>query len=334
MLLAGDIGGTKTMLAVYAPEQGACAPLIQKRFPSDDYDSLEAIIADFLRSLDQEPTLTHAAFGIAGPVVNGRVQTTNLPWVIDEQRLKQRFHLARVRLLNDLEAVALAVPNLDPGDMETLKPGRATPGGTIAVIAPGTGLGEAFLVWDGHQYRAYPSEGGHTDFGPTSELEIALLQFLHREMGMEHVSYEQVCSGLGIPNLYAFLKHHYQASEPDWLATELALAEDQTPVIVAAANDPVRANSLCQQTVRLFISILGSEAGNLALKLLATGGVYIGGGIPPRILPHLQDGTFLTAFSNKGRFRRLLEDVPVSVITHHQAALLGAASFGLAMMTG
>jgi glucokinase len=197
------------------------------------------------------------------------------------------------------------------------------------VIAPGTGLGQAFLTWDGGRYYAHPSEGGHTDFAPSDDTEIALLRYLMRRF--DHVSYEWVCSGMGIPNIYNFFKDSGYVPEPDWLAAELAAADDPTPVIVNRALERPQEAPLCKATLDLFVSVLGAEAGNLALKVLATGGVYLGGGIPPRILPALQDGRFMRAFLRKGRFGRLLERVPVHVILNPKSALMGAAVFGLEM---
>jgi len=196
------------------------------------------------------------------------------------------------------------------------------------VIAPGTGLGEAFLASNGERYRAHPSEGGHASFAPNDDLQIELLRYLQKRIG--HVSCERVCSGLGLPNIYAFLKDSGYAEEPDWLAAKLASAADPTPVIVTTALDAERSCELCLATLRTFVSILGAEASNLALKVLATGGVYIGGGIPPRILPVLQEPYFMRAFLNKGRFTDIVERMPVHVILNPKAALLGAASYGLA----
>jgi glucokinase len=322
-LLAGDIGGTKTVLALIDEAHGVRRPLHQTRFPSDEYESLEAIIAQFLAQT--AVSIDVAAFGAAGPVVHGRAHITNLPWVIDAAAIAQTFDIPYVFLLNDLEAIANAVPHLQPDDLHTLHPGQAEPRGAIAVIAPGTGLGEAFLTWNGIRYEAYPSEGGHAAFGPGNDDQMALLRFLHGRY--HHVSYERVCSGIGIPNLYDFWRADGRYSEPAWLTEALAQAEDPTPIIVDAAihkNVP-----LCQATLNMFVDILGDEAGNLALKVLGTGGVYIGGGIPPRILPQLEQPRFLQAFQRKGRFANLMAQIPVHVIRNPQVALLGAAYYGL-----
>jgi glucokinase len=325
MLLAGDVGGTKTRLAIFSAESGPRAPLAVATRPSQRDGSLEESVKAFLRG--GEWPVERACFAVAGPVVGGRATVTNLPWALDEAGLAERLGLRSVRLVNDLQALAHGVPLLVDRDLHTLSVGEAVPTSNLAVIAPGTGLGEAFLTWDGAAYRAHASEGGHADFAPTSPTEAALLTYLWERF--EHVSYERVCSGLGIPNLYAFLKASGRAEEPAWLARELAAAPDPTPPIVAAALDPTRRCALAAAALDLFVAILGAEAGNLALKTLATGGVYLGGGIPPRILPALADGAFLTAFRRKGRFAPLLERVPVQVVTRPDVALLGAARYGL-----
>ncbi len=324
MLLAGDIGGTKTTLALYRSIDEIHHPLHHARFPSHDFDSLEAMIEVFLARFGLE--VSHAAFGVAGPIEEGQAKVTNLPWRISEAALAARFGCTRVRLINDLEAVAAAIPHLSAEHLHTINSGRPKAAGPIGVIAPGTGLGEAFLVWDGSGYRAFPSEGGHKDFGPNNELELGLLRYLREHCGFTRVGYEAVCSGIGLPNIYAYLKHSGFAPEEAWLAEKLAGAEDRTPIIVGAAQDAERPSPLCVETLRLFIAILGAEAGNLALTLLTTGGVYLGGGIPPRILAQLGQGGFMAAFTNKGRFRQLVADVPVKVILHPEAGLLGAAS--------
>lgn len=324
MLLAGDIGGTKTDLAVFSSERGPRSPVAEATFPSADYPSLEALVQAFLSKV--RLPIDAASFGVAGPVVAGRAKITNLPWQIEEEHLGKALRLSRVRVVNDLDAVAHAVPALEPADLETLSTGTPVPGGAIAVIAPGTGLGEAFLTWDGKRYQAHPSEGGHADFAPTNARELDMLRFLQSRF--DHVSYERVCSGRGLPNIYAYLKETGYAEEPAWLGKELETAPDPTPVIVEAAlSDPPCA--LCAATLNMFIGILGDEAGNLTLKVLATGGLYIAGGIPRRILPALKDGALLRAFRRKGRFADLLNHVPVHVVLNPKVGLMGAASLGL-----
>jgi glucokinase len=324
MLLAGDIGGTKTHLAIYASKDKLRTPLLEARLPSAHYPSLAALVRDFLKNV--KFSLDQAVFGVAGPVVNGKARITNLPWVMEEGQLQKELNIARVVLINDLEALANAVPLLNQSDVHVLNMGEAEPQGPIAVIAPGTGLGEAFLTWDGTRYRTYPSEGGHADFAPTDSFEIGLLVYMLERLS--HVSYEHVCSGIGLPNIYAYLKASGTFEEPRWLVDKLAQAADQPPIIVNAALDEREPVALCSATLRMFTSILGAEAGNMALKVLATGGVYIGGGIPPRILAFLEDKEFMRAFRNKGRFSDLLANIPVRVILNSKTALLGAAAYG------
>jgi glucokinase len=325
MLLAGDIGGTKTNLAVFSPTAGVHAPLVEATFLSKDYASLEALANDFLAQTGV--AVERASFGVAGPVVAGRAKITNLPWVMDEAQLQEALGLSSVRLLNDLSAIGHAIPWLEPADVHTLNEGQATPGGAIAVVAPGTGLGEAFLTWDGSRYQSHASEGGHADFAPSSQRQLGLLHYLMERFG--HVSVERVCSGRGIPNIYAYLKESGSAEEPSWLAEELAKASDPTPIIAKAALSGDRSCELCVSTLDVFVRILAAEAGNLALSVMATGGVYLGGGIPPRILPLLEDGPFLEAFVQKGRFSDMLSRIPVRVILNPKSALLGAACHGL-----
>ena len=327
MLLAGDIGGTKTLLALYSAEQGPRQPVAEAEFASARYDGLENMAEEFLGR--QRARARAACFDVAGPVIDGRAQLTNLPWVVEERALCSKLGLDSATLLNDLQAIARAVPHLHPDELRTIKPGRAQPRGARAVIAPGTGLGEAFLVWGGTEYVACPSEGGHADFAPGDELQIELLRYLSARHS--RVSYERICAGMGLPNIYDFLRDSGRVAESPALAAELATAEDRTPLIVEAAQREPAGDALCALTLRSFVSVLGAEAGNLALKVLATGGVYIGGGIAPRILQQLEDGVFARGFVNKGRFEEMLNGVPVHVIMT-RAALLGAAIHGLRQM--
>jgi glucokinase len=271
--------------------------------------------------------VSRASFGVAGPVVAGQATITNLPWRMDENRLKEVLDIPMACLMNDLMAVANAVPFLEPGDLHTLDEGEVAVGGSVAVIAPGTGLGEAYLTWDGYRCQAYASEGGHVDFAPVNELQVELLSYL--QVRCDHVSYERVCSGKGIPNIYDFLKESGYAGEPSWLAEQLSSAADRTPVIINAAFNEQKPCELCSATLSTFVTILGAEAGNLALKVLETGGVYLGGGIPPRILAALEKEQFMTSFRSKGRLSVILSKMPVHVILNPKAALLGAACYGL-----
>jgi len=320
MWLVGDVGGTKTSLAIVDPSAGPRRWVRAATLPSRDFPDLVGLVRAFLAQGSER--IERACFGVAGPVRAGRVHLTNLNWLLDEQELARSFQLTEAILINDLEAIATAVPYLLPDELHTLNAGQPVPHSAIAVIAPGTGLGEAFLTWDGTRYRAHPSEGGHTDFAPRNALELELLRFLLERF--DHVSYERLCSGQGMPNIYAFLKETGRAEEPAWLADRLAGAPDPTPIIVEAAlgADPP---PICQKALELFVSILGAEAGNLALKTLALGGVYVAGGIPPRILPKLDDGTFLRAFQAKGRLSDIMAGIPVHVVLQPQAPLIGAA---------
>ena len=324
MLLIGDIGGTKTNLAIFTTD-GSLQLQRQTIYKSADYASLEAIVQEFLANSPND--ISKAVFGVAGPVVNGESHITNLPWHITESGLKDVLDTPLVKLLNDLEAIAYAVPHLSDQDLELLNPQQANPiAGHKAIIAPGTGLGEALLVYQNGTYQAIASEGGHSDFAPTTLFEIELLKYLLGKHN--HVSYERVCSGgLGIPNIYAYLKENHYEKEPPHITEALKNTADPTPVIIQAALK--EECDLCLATLNAFVKILGSEAGNLALKAMAIGGIYLGGGIPPRILPKLTDGTFMAAFVKKGRFSDTLSHIPVYVILNQQSALLGAAHYAL-----
>jgi len=323
MLIAGDIGGTKTLLALYVPDAGARKPVIDMEFHSANYPTFDDLVKDFMAKVGRP--VEAACFDVAGPVIAGRAHLTNLPWVIQEDALRRSLGLKKVMLLNDLKAVAYAVPQLLPEDLHSIHAGKPEAHGPIAVIAPGTGLGEAFLVWDGGKYIACSSEGGHADFGPADDTQVELWSYLFKRYG--HVAYERICSGSGLPNIYEFLRDTGRLAETPAFAATLAAAPDRTPLIVQAAlQDPP--DPLCAAVLDIFVSSLGAEAGNLALKVVATGGVYLGGGIPPRILPRLDEGRFMHAFLAKGRLGELLGGIPVHVITN-QAALLGAAQYGL-----
>jgi glucokinase len=323
MLLAGDIGGTKTLLGLYEPGRGARQPVNEGEFPSGDYPGLEVMVREFLEQSGR--TADYACFDVAGPVVRGRARLTNLPWSLEEESLARELGLKRVILLNDLKAIAYAVPRLEPGEVHTIHEGNPDPHGALAVIAPGTGLGEAYLVWSGTEYIACSSEGGHTDFGPADEMQVELWRYVAEKRG--HVSYEWVCSGLGIAVIYDFLRYKGYAPEPPEFAARLAAAPDRTKLITQAALADPNASPLSAAALQMFVTILGAEAGNLALKVLATGGVYLAGGIPRHILPLLEDGRFMEAFVNKGRLGDLVKDIPVQVVVT-RSALLGAVFYG------
>jgi glucokinase len=324
MLVAGDIGGTKTLLALYASASGAREPIAEAEFHSASYPSLDAMAREFLSTQNQ--TAEYACFDVAGPVIGGRAHLTNLPWDMDETALCQSLGLQRVMLLNDLKAIAYAVPRLQPAELHCINEGRAEVSGPIAVIAPGTGLGEAFLVWNGSEYIACSSEGGHASFSPTDEPQSDLRRYLAERFG--HVSCERVCSGPGIANIYDYLRSTQPGLEPSAFAAALSQEADRTPLISQVGIDDASGNPLAAATLDTFVTILGDEASNLALKVLATGGVYLAGGIPAHVLTKLTDGRFMKAFVNKGRISDLLSAMPVYVVTA-RAALLGAALYGL-----
>jgi glucokinase len=329
MLVAGDIGGTKTDLAIYSRESGPHEPVAHKTVRSSDYPSLEAIVSEFIH--ESGLPVDRACFDVAGPVIGGHVKTTNLPWEMDEESLAKALNLKAVRLMNDLEAVARAVPVMRPADIVTVHEGQPVERGPIAVIAPGTGLGESFLTWNGAAYVAHSSEGGHSDFAPCDERQIRLLQYLLRTF--DHVGVERVCSGIGIPNIYEFLRDVENIPERPEIAKQIADAADKTRVIVTEAVDSPNPSPLCSATVQMFVSILASETGNLVLKVLGTGGVYMAGSLAVRVVHLLQKPGFIQSFTNKGRFREVMNRIPVHVITA-RAALVGAASYGLDVLYG
>jgi glucokinase len=317
MLLCGDIGGTKTTLALFdaaAPRD----PVRLTTYPSQEWAQLSDIVAAFLGG--QRPPLEAACFGVAGPVRGKKAQITNLPWVVDADRLSACVGGAPVVLINDLEALAWGVTCLPSDETVVLNPGRPAPGGAMAVIAAGTGLGQAGLVWSGDAYVPFASEGGHSDFAPRSEREIGLLR--HLSGRWDHVSWERVVSGPGIVHLFEYLRDVEHLTVPDTLARTLA-EDDLAPAITQAALAGTA--EIAVETLALFVTLYGAEAGNLALKLKSTGGVWVGGGIAPKILPLLEDGRFQAAFLAKGRFRDFLADVPVRVVLDQQTPLYGAA---------
>jgi glucokinase len=324
-LIAGDIGGTKTTLAFYAAGDRLNEPACEATYSSGAFRSLAEMILTFMEEY-RIPGIEYAAFGVAGPVMGERVEITNLPWVIEKASLATGIGCSEVHLLNDLEAMGHSIPFLQPSDLFVINRGSPEPHGPMAVIAPGTGLGESYLTWDGMRHVPHASEGGHTEFGPSNALEIELLQHLFERY--DHVSYELICSGTGIPNIYSFLRDRGHHSEPSWLGERLKTASDPTVVIMGNAIDQVASCEICRATLDMFVSILGAEAGNLALKTLPTAGLYVGGGIPPRIAPALEDGRFMESFLRKGRLSRVLRDIPVSIILNPRAGLIGAAGAG------
>ena len=318
MILAGDVGGTNTRLAWFEVSRGSLVPGVTRTYPSQQHASLAEIVATFLREAPGK--LGHACLGVAGPVREGRVVATNLPWDVEARPLAAQLGLDHVLLLNDLEANAWGLAALPETDFAVLQAGRAAPTGNAAVISAGTGLGEAGLVWDGRHHRPVASEAGHADWAPQDELQGALWRFLAAEVG--HVSVERVLSGPGLHNIYRFLRDAQGLAEPGWLADALR-SEAPAPVIARAGLEGRAEIGI--RALALFVAIYGAEAGNLGLRVLATAGVYLGGGIAPRLLSALRSRTFLDAFAAKGRLRPLLEAMPVRVVLNDRAALLGAA---------
>jgi glucokinase len=324
MILAGDIGGTKTNLAYFNEKDGRVVPVHMRNYQNQRYRSL----LDIIGAMQEEfpAPITAAAFGVAGPIVEGRSKLTNLEWEVVSDDIKEELKLPHVALLNDLEATAYGVLNLPDNERLTLQPGEARKHAAIAVIAAGTGLGEGALIWDGKRYRAMPSEGGHSDFAPRNDLEIDLLRFLLTKF--KRVSYERILSGPGFAALHEFFRSRSHEPEPAWL-TEKITSSNSAAAISAAGLE--RTDPVCVQVLDLFVSLYGAEAGNLALKVLATGGVYIGGGIAPKILPRIQEGGFLDAFTNKGRHSPLLRSIPLFVILDDKIALYGAGHYAAFM---
>jgi glucokinase len=317
MILAGDIGGTNARLAYFQSQNGHLRLVSERIFPSREYGGLGEIVSKFLQDGSTRPDV--ACFGIAGPVHNGRVETSNLPWVIEQSRLAKQIELPITLLINDLEASAWGIGALSPEDLHPLN--QVAPSlGNQAVIAPGTGLGEAGLYWNGRQHQVFACEGGHTDFAPQGELQIELLRFLSARYG--HVSYERILSGPGLVNVYEFLQGKEAGDDPEGFAEKIRQGDAAAAISCAALDG---SNQRAQQALDLWVSVYGAEAGNLALKAMATGGIYLSGGISPKILPCLNGPLFMRAFLQKGRLRPLLESIPVKVVTNEKAGLLGAA---------
>jgi len=318
MILAGDIGGTNARLAYFQPQNGHLRLVSERTFPSREHSELGEIVNEFLEATGSRPEA--ACFGIAGPVRNGRVETSNLPWVIEQSRLAKQIHLPETLLINDLEASAWGIGALAAGDLVPLNRVSGPAIGNQGVIAPGTGLGEAGLFWDGSRHHVFACEGGHTDFGPQGDLQIELVRFLQARFG--HVSYERILSGPGLVNVYEFLRDDQGGKESAEFSAALKTG-DPAAVISGAALDGT--HPLAEKALDLWISVYGAEAANLALKVMATGGLFLAGGISPKILAKLKGPLFMQAFLAKGRLRPLVESIPVQVVINEKAGLLGAA---------
>ncbi|WP_051305861.1 glucokinase [Desulfogranum mediterraneum] len=323
LLLAADIGGTKTTLALYHRAQWPGPPLAEQTMANHGTAGLEQLIAQFLDPLAERPA--YGCFGVAGPVRNQEVEMTNLSWRISAAALEQRFGFQQLHLLNDLMATAMGTSSLQADELVTINPGSPVAGGTVAVLAPGTGLGEAFLT-QGAQPTPHPSEGGHASFAPRTREQIELLCFMLQSR--DHVSVEQVCSGSGLPQLFAFLRT--TMGVPPALAEALAASRDQTPLIVASALKALQEGEqehIAVRTLELFTAILADEAANLALKTLSLGGLFLGGGLPPRILPFFESCRFMSIFA-RGVYRDWLRTIPIQLILNPKTAIAGAAAYG------
>jgi glucokinase len=322
MILAGDVGGTKVHLALYSFEHGQLVHVRDERFPAHEYSGLQEIVRRFLAE-SSNPEITAACFGVPGPVRGGRLRLTNLPWVLDTRELSAELNITHLFLINDLEANGYGIPELKPDQIMTINQGDPSAVGNRALVSAGTGLGEGVLVWNGKTHVPMASEGGHCDFAARNDLEIELLHWLMKKFN-GRVSFERVVSGPGLTNIYTFLRDEKHMEEPAWLRQRME-AEDPNAVIgeVGEAGN----SELCTKALEMFAASYGAEAGNMVLKVLATGGMYLGGGIAPKMLRTMQGGVFMQAFKDKGRLSEVLVHTPVHVILESRAALMGAAAY-------
>lgn len=321
MILAGDIGGTSTRLALFEKNEQGFLSLTEEKFPSSEFQNLQEIVKLFLEK--NSCSVERACFGVAGPVKGKTAKLQNLPWIVDTREIEKIIETNKIGLINDLEANAYGLNELKADEFEEINKGEQIENGNRAVVSAGTGLGQAGIFNKNGELIPFATEGGHSDFAPRNELETELLLYLKPKF--ERVSAERVVSGMGLENIYEFLRDTKRAEEPLWLAEEIQAEDDYGEVISKyGMNGEV---AICERALNIFVSLYGAEAGNFALKILATGGVYIGGGIAPKILPKLKEKAFFESFADKGRMRELLEQMPVSVILNDEAALLGAAHF-------
>ncbi|MFT4112706.1 glucokinase [Silvibacterium sp.] len=322
MILAGDVGGTKVHLALYEFQQGRLTHVHDEKYPAQQHAGLEEIVREFLTA-NGSPNVTAACFGVPGPVRGGRLKLTNLPWILDTRELSMHLKIEHLFLINDLEANGYGIPELAADQIFELSAGDSGVVGNRGLVSAGTGLGEAILVWNGKSHTPMASEGGHADFAPRNELEIDLLRYLQKELN-GRVSYERVVSGIGLKNVYSFLRDDKKLEEPAWLKERM---QQEDPNAVIGELGESGENELCTKTLDIFAAVYGAEAGNLALKVLSVGGLYLGGGIAPKIMKKMKDGTFMKAFTDKGRLSDLLVHTPVRIILDSRCALLGAAAF-------
>lgn len=322
-ILAADVGGTKTKIGIFNSKYGHHASMVEETLLCKNYACFNELLQDFLS--EKKYPIEYACFAAAGPVREGRVQLTNLPWILDEDELRDFLGIRSVYVINDLVALAYSIPELTERDTVTLHEGSPEKHGAIGIVAPGTGLGMAFLVWDGLKYIACPSEGGHAAFSPNSYLEIQLLQYFN-EKGND-VSIEFLCSGKGIFLIYSFLKEKAGFEEPGWMRKLLSLTEDPTPVIVDIALEENCKVPICSEALELFVHILAGISRNFALTVMATGGIYIGGGIPVKIIKYLQHIGFAAFFKQKGKLSAIADSIPVKVIVTPGSPLVGAVKY-------
>jgi glucokinase len=319
VFLAGDIGGTSTRLGLFEVMGGRLSLVAGERYASREHAGLAPIVRRFLDAHGR--AVEHACFGVAGPVIGRRVETPNLAWDVDADAIAHELAVSRVDVINDLEANSHGIFTLAPEDCVVLNPGDAGARGNAGIISAGTGLGEAGMYWDGRHHHPFACEGGHADYAPHSDVEIDLLRHLRARFGA-HVSWERVVSGPGLLNIYEFMRDTGRGSEPPWLREAMAAGD---PSAVIAESALAGRSELCDRALDLFVSAYGAEAGNLALKVMATGGLYVGGGIAPKIIARITAGTFMEAFTAKGRLADLLAAISVRVIVNDRAALFGAA---------
>lgn len=323
MILAGEIGATRTRLAAFETEGNLLKCVVEKTYPSQEHSGLGEILPQFTRT---EGIPVHSAcFGVAGPVRAGRSKISNLPWTIDCRELASQLKLPAVGLLNDLEAYAYGIDALESKDFVTISAGSENAEGNRAVISAKTGLGMAGLYWDGFRHHPFACEGGHADFGPRDPMQIELLAYLQKKYG--RVSCERVLSGPGLHDIYDFLRDTGKSEEPAWLREQMSTAFDRSPLISHLALEGK--STICDQALSIFVSVFGAEAGNCALRYMTTGGIYIGGVIAAKIARKMQDGTFMESFVDKGRMESILKDMPVQIIANDDCGLIGAARYTL-----